>query len=282
MSFGITAAGAALIGGGLALGGAVISANASKSAANTQANAATTTAEMQQQQQAQVRSDLQPYRDLGTSNIPGLTAAAANPLLTGTFNYGDFTAPTAADAAATPGYQFTLNQGLKAVQNSASASGLGASGAALKGAASYASGLADSTYGDTYNRALSTYGTNRNNALSNYTTNYGTASDNVNRLLGLVAVGGNAAAQTGQLGTQSTNSIAGTLQSGAAASAAGTVGSANAITGGVNNASNSLLLNSLLNNNPMSANGGTSMYGGMNALGTSGPVGGTASNPAYG
>lgn len=45
-----------------------------------------------------------------------------------------------------PGYQFTLNQGLKSVQNSAAARGLADSGAALKGAANYATGLANSGY----------------------------------------------------------------------------------------------------------------------------------------
>jgi hypothetical protein len=246
MTFGISAGAAALIGGGIAaagaIGGAVISSNGAKNAAATQANAASSAAQLQQQEQEQVRSDLKPYRDLGSSSIAGLQAAIKNPLLSSTF-----TAPTAAQAAATPGYQFTLQNGLKATQNSASARGLGSSGAAIKGAESYASGLAESTYGDTFNRALQTYA-----------TNYGTASDNVNRLLGLVQVGGNAAAQTGQLGTASTNSIAGTLTSGAAASAAGQVGSANAINSGISNAinggQNALLLSALKNN-------GSTLYG---------------------
>jgi hypothetical protein len=43
---------------------------------------------------------------------------------------------TAASLASTPGYQFTLGQGLKSTQNSFAAQGLGSSGAALKGAAS--------------------------------------------------------------------------------------------------------------------------------------------------
>lgn len=47
-----------------------------------------------------------------------------------------------------PGYQFTLGQGLKSTQNSAAARGLGTSGAALKGAATYATGLANSQYGN--------------------------------------------------------------------------------------------------------------------------------------
>lgn len=53
-----------------------------------------------------------------------------------------------------PGYQFTKTQGLKAVQNSASARGLGVSGAAQKGAAQFATGLADQTYGEQFNRLL--------------------------------------------------------------------------------------------------------------------------------
>jgi len=53
-----------------------------------------------------------------------------------------------------PGYQFVRTQGLKAVQNSASARGLGVSGAALKGAAGFATGLADTTFGEQANRLL--------------------------------------------------------------------------------------------------------------------------------
>lgn len=53
-----------------------------------------------------------------------------------------------------PGYQFTRDQGLKSVQNSAAARGLGISGAAFKGASGYATGLADSTYGNQFNRLL--------------------------------------------------------------------------------------------------------------------------------
>ena len=57
---------------------------------------------------------------------------------------------------ATPGYQWNLAQGEQGVTNSAAARGLADSGAALKGAASYASGLADSTYQNQYNDALQT------------------------------------------------------------------------------------------------------------------------------
>lgn len=55
-------------------------------------------------------------------------------------------APTMAQLEQTPGYQFTLGQGLKSAQNSYAAKGLGSSGAAMKGATDYATGLANNTY----------------------------------------------------------------------------------------------------------------------------------------
>ena len=231
------------------IAGSAISAGAAGDAAQTQSDAANRSADLQWQQYQQTRSDLAPYRDLGSSYVPQLKDALQNPLLSTTFNYGSFMAPTAAEAAATPGYQFTLDQGLKAAQNSASARGLGASGAALKGASTYATGLADSTYGDTFNRALTSYTTNRNNALGNFTTNYGVASDAVNRLLGIVGTGQNAAALTGSLGAQATGNVGNTIMAGAASQAAGQVGAANAITSGIsgiaNGAQSALMLNKL-------------------------------------
>lgn len=68
----------------------------------------------------------------------------------------------------TPGYQFTLDQGLKSVQNSYAAQGLGSSGAALKGAASFATGLADQTYQQQLNNYLQNYNSN----LSNYNSQF--------------------------------------------------------------------------------------------------------------
>jgi hypothetical protein len=90
----------------------------------------------------------------------------------------------------TPGYQFNLTQGLKSVQNSAAARGLGTSGAALKGASTFATGLADSTYQNQFN-----------NAVTNQTNAY-------NRLKGLVDTGENASAQTGSAGTAAANTAA--------------------------------------------------------------------------
>ena len=68
-----------------------------------------------------------------------------------------FTAPTAEDARNTPGYQFTMDQGIKGLDQSAAARGSVLSGGHNKDLMQYAQGLADTTYGNTYNRALGEY-----------------------------------------------------------------------------------------------------------------------------
>lgn len=243
----------ALIGASAIAGvtGAAISAYGANKAAGKQADAANNAANLQDQQWQQTQANMKPYMQLGQSSI--------NPLLKqmgyntsqnsdGTYNFDGtdssnplmqrFSAPTAAEAEATPGYQFTLQQGLKSVQNSAAARGLGTSGAALKGASSYASGLADSTYNDVYQRALNTY-----------KTNYGTAADNVNRLQGLVSNGQNAAGGMGTIGAQTTANIGNTLTSGANAQASGIIAGGNALTNALSGIGNNAMLYGLMQNN---------------------------------
>ncbi len=118
----------------------------------------------------------------------------------------------------TPGYQFTRTQGLKATQNAAAARGLGASGAALKGAANFATGLADQTYKTQFDIA----NTNQTNAY--------------NRLAGLINTGENASAQTGTAGINAAS------QSGSAQMASGNAQAAAAnLTGNaINNLGNNV------------------------------------------
>lgn len=133
-----------------------------------------------------------------------------------------------ANLQSTPGYQFNLTQGEKAVQNSASARGLGVSGAAQKGAANYATGLADSTYQNQYS-----------NEVTNQTNQF-------NRLLALASGGQNAAANLGGYATQTGSSIGSNIIGGANANAAATVASANAIGNAANSIPNSLITSTLL------------------------------------
>jgi hypothetical protein len=122
-----------------------------------------------------------------------------------------------ADLVQTPGYQFNLAQGLKATQNAAAARGLGSSGAALKGAAAYATGLADNTYKTQFDME----NINRTNAF--------------NRLMSISNQGANAAAQTGQAATQTGANVGNSLISQGNAQAAGYLGAAGALNGGVQN-----------------------------------------------
>lgn len=201
----------------------------------------------------QTREDLLPFQALGLNAGSALAPlvginAGGNPLTAA------LTKPfTAADLENTPGYQFTKTQGLQGVQNSAAAQGLGTSGAALKGAANFTTGLAQTTY---------------NQQLTNYLTQNRQIFDMLNSL---VSGGQNAAAATGQIGTQGTlgagqlgigsTGQAGTFSTGGAQGAAGGIlGAGNALGAGIQGAGNALalpsyinLVNGMRNGNPITA-----------------------------
>jgi hypothetical protein len=78
-----------------------------------------------------------------------------------------FSAPTAEQAQNTPGFQFAMQQGLNAIQNSAAARGTLLTGGTLKGLENYAVGTGLQSYGDIYNRAMGEYLLNRENFYNN-------------------------------------------------------------------------------------------------------------------
>src|SRR5277367_5432002 len=103
----------------------------------------------QQQQQAE-----SPYTSAGGQAASQLSSLLGSP--GGGWNQS-FQAPTAAQAAATPGYQFQLQQGAQALDNSAaSRGGLLTSGTA-KQQQEFGQGLASTNYQQTYNNALTQY-----------------------------------------------------------------------------------------------------------------------------
>jgi hypothetical protein len=216
------------------IGGAALSAGASYMGSKSQSNAANNAADMQQAQYQQTRSDLMPYQQFGSANMQNYQNALNNPTLNQQFSF------TPGDLTQTPGYQFNYDQGMRAVNNSAAARGLGLSGAQLKGASSFASGLAENTYNDAYNRALSTFNTNYQNA-ANRVSQYGNA----------VGMGQNAASQTGTFGLQSANNAGNYITSAGNANAAGMVGAANAVNSGINNYLGYNALNSAMGSNGM-------------------------------
>ena len=236
------AAGVAAIGAVGAIGGAVISSSAAQSAAGKQAAAGQAAAGNAQNQALLSTERLQPFVDTGQTATAFLHQIQNNPTELAYWGLPQQLGfqPTQAQLAATPGYQFDLTQGLQAVQNSNAASGQGISGSAMKGAAAYATGLA-------------------NNTLS---TQQGIFQSNLGNVLNLLQnnqnLGENAAAMTGQQGISATGQANQYATGAAASSAAGTVGSANALSAGLSGLAstplNYLLYNQILN--PAPATGG--------------------------
>ena len=242
MTFGISASAAFL--GGSALLGAGVSYLGSSNAANAQRDAAAQSAAVQKEMADQSiaaqkemyqqgRTDLAPYREGGVTaqnqlfqmlGLGGDTTAANYGKYAKDFGMSDFTTD--------PGYQFRLEQGMKALNASAAAKGMGVSGANIKGATEYGQNMGSQEYQNAFNR----YQTNRNNqisplmdftrfgqasaagsaaAASNLGSNLGTTYSNLGTNLGKTATdagaaeaggyiaGGNAINQTiGNLGNQ--------------------------------------------------------------------------------
>lgn len=206
------------------VGAGALGAVGSIASSSIQAGAAGHAANLQQQMYQTTRGDLSPYNQAGQQAEQQIQSM-------GPFSFQ----PTQAQLEATPGYQFNLSQGLKSTQNSYAAQGLGTSGAALKGAATYASGLADTTYQNQFS-----------NALNSYNTNLAKFQNTAN-------LGENAAAQTGNAGTTAA------ANAGQALIGQGNAW-ANGITGATGNIGNAITGNAFFGQNQ-----GNGIYGGLPA-----------------
>ena len=120
------------------VGTSLLQSNAASKAAD-KANAA------QRQALEQSRADLEPWRTAGQGALTGVQNAAG---LNGQPGYD----AALAGFHTSPGYQFQLDQGLRAVDAGAAASGMLRSGAALKAEQTFGTGLADKEFTDYYNR----------------------------------------------------------------------------------------------------------------------------------
>lgn len=266
-------AGSAIAGGSSLLGSGK-SSSASKSAAEESYYATQLATDTEKQLYQQTASSLAPYNTYGqgvlypmaalTAQTPGqsyLDQASQWQQQAGNYltQAAGMTPPsqmTEAYLQNTPGYQFQLQQGLQATQAAAAARGLGVSGASLKGAATYATGLADSNYQNQFNNAQTAWqdvmnqGVQAQNLGSGYLSSAGTAqamqAQQYSQLANIANLGENAAAQTGQAASQYGSQQASSLASGSQqygnylsqagqAQAAGTAGVGNAATSGVNN-----------------------------------------------
>lgn len=248
-----------------AVAGAAISSSAAKSAASKQAATAAAAAQQQkaagqqavslnEQQLKAAQALLQPYNAEGQVGLNSLNSKL-NYLTT------PFT-PTLAQLAATPGYKFALQQGLLSTQNAQAAQGLGVSGSALKSAANFATGLAQNTYA----QDASIYQQNQQQ-IGNLLTGIIGGGQNAATAMGQEALGFTGNSSNALVGQA--NNAAQTQLTGAAASAAGTVGAANAWSSALNSigqsTSQAAILNSLLNQNKPANSGGTTVTSGSSS-----------------
>jgi|GEM_PF-2202870 len=154
---------------------------------------------------------------------------------------------------ATPGWSAINNLGQQGVTNSAAARGLANSGAALKGAANYASTMADQTYQNLYNNQINTtqglLGT-ASGYLGTNDANQGNINNTWNRENALLGYGANAAGSSATNATNTASLSAQAALGGVGASMAGTTAMGNSLTNGLtslgNQAGNYALYSKLL------------------------------------
>lgn len=186
-----------------------------------------------QDQEKQGLQDYQPYLDAGskaTGTLSDLLAAPGQGLLTPWSQ--TFHAPTAAEAEATPGYQFQLQQGENAMQNSAAGRGGLLSGRTLADLNNYAQGTASTNYQNTFNNALTQYQTAYNGFRNNQ-------QDQYSRLMGMSGQGLQATQGAGNLRQGFGGDIASLYGQMGAAQAQGTIAQGNTMSnmiGGIGNA----------------------------------------------
>ena len=190
-------AAAAGVSAAAAVGGSLIQADAAKSAAS-KANAA------QQQALEQARADFAPWRTTGgqantaTSDLLGLNGPDA-----ATTAFGNYTT--------SPGYQFQLDQGLRAVDAGAAAKGILRSGATLKAEQAFGAGLADTDFTNYYNRLfdLSKLGESAasGSATASQTTGHDIAQTDLSLGSALASAYGNAAKGVGNAATGYLNNV---------------------------------------------------------------------------
>jgi len=227
-------------------GSAVLGAFSSKNAADTQAGAANRASDISNDQYNQTRADQAPFREAGLTSqnrLMSLLGIGGDPNAAGYGKYGrDF---SMADYQADPGYQFRLSEGQRALSRGAAGRGGLVSGNSLKAMQDYAQNSASGEYANAFNR----YQANRSNQLA--------------PLQSLMGAGQSATNFIGQAGAQNASTMGGYMTGGAAAQAAGQVGTANAITGGLGTYLNYNQGNNLVNALRSSGGGGMATPTGM-------------------
>jgi hypothetical protein len=235
------AIGAAAVAG---VAGSVIQAGGAEEAASQQAGAAENAQQISQNEFNTITQQETPYMQAGYGALSsldyglGITPQGATGAVAGQTTGGQSVGGLTREGATTPGagsgmgslttpfttanwqqlspaYNFQLGQGQQNVVNSDAASQGALSGSALKDITAYNQGMANTSF---------------NNAFNQYQTQQGNI---FSRLSSVAQSGQNAAANTGQQGTALAGQAAQSAQNIGTAQAGGTVGAANAISGGI-------------------------------------------------
>ena len=214
MAFGISASalflgGTALVGGYLASEGA---SDAADTAAQASGQASAASIAEQRRQYDLNRADYAPYITSGQSAVnqlaaglaPGGRFASATPF---DFRY---------DQNTDPGYGFRFDQGMRGVNASMAAKGMGISGAGIKGATEFGQGMGSQEYNNAFNRYV-----------TGFNANTGERNQLYNRYAGVAGTGQTA---VNQIGTQGAN-MAGNIGNAYMTSAANTGNAAMAAAG---------------------------------------------------
>lgn len=175
-----------------AVGAAAISSSAQKKASNQATQAAQRATDqniaLQQQVRAENRGILEPYVNVGNQ-----ATGALNSLI-----YGNDNGASLAALQASPGYQFRLDEGNRALNTGWAAKGLLNSGAAQKAALRYGQDYASGEYNNRFNQLAQQQGVglSAGNALAGVGTNFANSVANQNN--SLASVQANAALANGQ------------------------------------------------------------------------------------
>ena len=204
----------------VSLGSGYMQSRAAKDAASMQAAAANRAMDQERAMYEQGREDLAPYREQGYTALKDIERM--KPFLTSQFGpeqFGQYLDPSMA---------FRQRLGTQATERLANIGGGAISGNTMRALTDYGQNLASTEYGNAFNR----FQTERSNIYNTLANIAGMGQQSVNT--GVQAGQNFAAGQTGL------------ITGGAAAQAAGTVGSANAIAGGFGGATNAYLLNQFM------------------------------------
>lgn len=216
---------------GAAIGGALISKSASDKATRAQTNAANDQLELDQRIYNETSANFAPWLQNGQNAMAaynhemGLGAAPEG--------YTGF--------QATPGYQFALDEGTRALEGSAASSGNLRSGATMKALQNYGQGMANQEYG--------TY---------------------MDRLNGLSAQGQAAAGNQAMAGQNYANNAGNAMAAIGNANSAGAIATGNAWNTGINNMMGAYQMNQMMGgagngmslNVPANSAAGNAMFGG--------------------